>query len=270
VIGSEAAGAGLLAPYLEWAASEVPPRLSFAKASGPANYRRLLAEGSSDGPRLVFSDLLKARASACAEAVEGALAVVPWNGTRSVALLVNAQTMDWWLRFAGTGGPVSGVELLGLRRLDSLAARAWAAVYEDVFQDDASRRALLEVTGGWPFLLARAETLISNQLVHGLAPSTNQILDDLQADISEHRESIDAVLAGVLDGAPDVVCALFAQLADNPAVTLSKEDLAELAEGECEDPTAVIDGLGLLGALRVQSGTLGAEPLLAGAWARTK
>lgn len=92
------------------------------------------------------------------------------------------------------------------------------------------------------------------------------MLSDLQITL-KGAPDLDAVLASTLAGAPAVVGEVFTMLAQAPSVTMSVEDLAEVAEGECANPGALVEALRALGVLSVtDAGELGAEPIMARAW----
>jgi len=270
IVGSEATAAGRLAEALTQAAAEIPHRFTFANPRTKAQYKRALEVGGTDLPHLVLSDLRTARAETCAEAVELARGVLPWKGTRSVALLVDASTMSWWLPYATAEGSAD-VGLVSLRRLDRRAARAWATVLGDVFQDEESRRQLLEVTGGWPALVERVDALASGSAARTKSsPSTAAVLGALRTELAEDPD-LDDLLVSTLAGAPAVVDDVFGLLAENPTETMTPEDLSAFIQNDCANPEALIGALRTLGVLRVaDDGELGAEPVLARAWAQVR
>jgi hypothetical protein len=168
--------------------------------------------------------------------------------------------MGWWVPYVAASTPPSGLEIVPLRRLDRRGIRAWSASYESSFQDEESRQRLLELTAGWPILVERADALI------GEDSSTAQVLSDLQITLKKAHD-LDSVLASTLAGAPAVVGEVFTMLAQAPSVTMSADDLAEVAEGECSNPGALVEALRSLGVLSVtDAGELGAEPVMARAW----
>lgn len=271
IVGSEAACADRLAGALAQAEDETPHRFTYANPKTKAQYKKALEVGGTDLPRLVFSDLRAASIEACAESLELARGVLPWNGTRSVALLVDASTMSWWMPFAAPEGPGEGVGLVSLRRFDRRGARAWASVYEDVFQDEDSRRQLLEITGGWPALFERADvSIVEASGGAKTAASTAAVLAALRDQLSQAVET-DELLVSILAGAPAVVTDVFSLLAENMAETMTPEDLVTSVEGECADPDALVGALRALGVLQVADrGELGAEAVLARAWMRSR
>ena len=73
VVGSAATDLDMLVPALRSAAAEMPPRLEVAVANSKPAYRKELADGGSELPRLVVADLRKATSfDAIDEAVDSA------------------------------------------------------------------------------------------------------------------------------------------------------------------------------------------------------
>jgi hypothetical protein len=262
VIGSDATGAEHLAAALDQAASAFPPRFDLIKPKNKALFRRALEEGGTDRPRVVFSDLRYKSPEACIESLEAARSVIPWTGTRSVVLLVDASTMSWWMSYASLDPDpeMASTEIVPLRRLDRLGMRAWASNHEAAFQDEDSRQKLLEITGGWPALIERADELMSADV------STEAALSELTTSLDEDPDA-GQVLVDTLAGAPRIVTDVYAMLALEPSSTVAPEDLILMLEGECEDPAAVVGSLRALGVVRAtDDGELGAEPVAARAW----
>jgi hypothetical protein len=262
VIGSDATGAEHLAAALEQAAAAFPPRFDLLKPKTKAQFRRALEEGGTDRPRVVFSDLRDKSTEACTESLEAARSVIPWTGTRSVVLLVDARTMSWWMPYASPepDPEMAGIEIVPLRRLDRLGIRAWASNHEAAFQDEDSRQKLLEITGGWPALVERADKLMSADV------STEAVLSELATSLGEDPDATQ-VLVDTFAGAPGIVTDVYAMLANEPSSTVVPEDLVLMLEGECEDPAAVVGSLRALGVVRATNeGEISAEPVAARAW----
>ncbi len=265
VIGSDATGAEHMGAALDQAATAFPPRFELVKPKTGAKFRKALEEGRTDLPRVVFSDLREKSLEACNESLALSRSIIPWTGTRSVVLLIDARTMAWWMPYTSLDPDpeLASIEVMSLRRFDRLGIRAWASNHEAAFQDEDSRQRLLEVTGGWPALIERTDEFMSADA------STAAVLTELAAAL---RDDVDAsqVLVDVLAGAPPIAGDVFAMLAQEPSSTVVPEDLVLMLEGECADPAAVVGALRALGVIRAtDEGEIGAEPVAAHAWMAT-
>jgi hypothetical protein len=232
-----------------------------------ALFKKALEEGGSDHQMVVFSDLRSASDKACTESLESALAITPWSGTRSVILLVDGRSVEWWMPYVALGSTTHALEVVSLRRFDRLGLRAWAVGHEAAFQDEESRQRLSELTGGWPALIERADEIMSSAGSGSI--STIATLSELEAALKNEPELAE-VLVATLEPTQGCVRDMFTMLAGEPSATMSPEDLAEMAEGECTDPLAAVEALRALGVLRVtEDGELGVEPVMGRAWLAT-
>jgi hypothetical protein len=223
-------------------------------------YAKSLAQGSETHQRVLFSDLRNVGVGGCAESLEEARQTPPKAGTRSVVFLVDAAQTQFWAPYAEPHQATPGIELVALRRYDRSSLRAWATTNDAAFQDESDRAALLELTGGWSFLVALVDEAIAQG--HGSAAALAQLRGRLDSE-----PELAETLVDVLTGAPMHLQDLFTMLAESPGTLMDPADLTELVEGTCEDPTRVVPMLRALGALRVDAeGKIGAEPHLADAW----
>ena len=196
------------------------------------------------------------------------------RGTRA-AVLVAGPDQRWLLRRlvdrpdGQPGGDLVDVTV-GLRRVDAVALQAWDHIEELDIGSPARQRKLLEVTGGWPFLVERA---LSQRPARGIDRS----LADLAAYLATAEGAAELVAAAGLDpGDPDQpagagLVAVFDRLVE----TGWREGLADLAAllqidealRDEDDPAEAVAILALLGVLaESEDGTFGAEPVLSACW----
>jgi len=196
------------------------------------------------------------------------------RGTRS-AVLVAGPEHRWLLRRLvdrpdGASGDLADVAV-GLQRVDALSLQAWDRIEELDISSQARQHKLLEVTGGWPFLVER---VLSQRVAAG---GFDYSLAAVATHLATSEGAAELIAAAGLDpGDPDQsadpgLVAVFDRLVE----TGWREGLADLAglleldeslRGE-EDPAEAVAILALLGALaETDEGVFGAETVLSACW----
>ncbi|MBV9661407.1 MAG: hypothetical protein JO337_09640 [Acidimicrobiales bacterium] len=196
------------------------------------------------------------------------------RGTRS-AVLVAGPEHRWLLRRLidrpdGAHGDLADVAV-ALGRVGAQSLQAWDHIEELDLPSASRQRKLLEVTGGWPFLVER---VLSQRAVKG---GFDHSLEAVEEHLSGSEGAGELVAAVGLDPAdPDQpadpgLVAVFDRLVASDW-TESLSDLAgllgldEALEGE-DDPAEAVAILAMLGALDGGDGGLfGVEPILGSCW----
>ncbi|MEU8802272.1 hypothetical protein [Spirillospora sp. NPDC048819] len=195
------------------------------------------------------------------------------EGTLAVVLVAGPASAAHWLRYAHD----DDVELVPLRRFDPPAIRQWMLEDSVGFPDDAGQRELVRRTGGWPALVGRVVTALTE---HGR--DRDQALENVLRQVRLRPAAL--LDATGVRADPCLAAAwriLVAEDARDP-----HEDLATLLTLFGEDGTAglgpgdlrehgydgthdVVEALLVLGALELANGELACEPVLAEAtrWA---
>jgi hypothetical protein len=257
VLGSAACGVAHVQAALEAAAGTV----AVSRATDRRNYRLLLKSGKP-GQHIVVLSAPDARGEAFDEAIEKALTAPPGDRvTRSVVLVAPATNLSWWPALVSRQhGDVSIIEL---RRHDARSLSAWALDVETAFQDEKTRRALLDVTGGWPCEIERAAAMAD------AGRTTPEILADLRHDLESSEGAMRLVESIGIANAPELV-ALWITIADVSGTPEQIEDLAALAEG-FDNPLSAVESLRALGVLDVApDGGLSPEVVSLRAWRLTQ
>jgi hypothetical protein len=258
LLGSPALEIGAVQRALRQAMKDVPDvRVSWVKA---ANFRSRLREPIPETHRILavdFSEMPTAGAADVLDVVRQAAHVQDHTLT-TIAVLGTENLAVWPDVLDPTGAQI--VPIVLLRRWDAEAVRMWAVNVDLPFQDDAARRALLEVTGGWPILFSRVMAVL-----HELGGPISRTLEQVGEELQDPAAAWALVEATGLISDPDVRCTWEAVLDwGEPALA---EDLADLLNDTLERPSLGIEVLRSMGVLdEVDSGRLQAEPVLARLW----
>ena len=261
VLGSEACGVSHVEESITAAAGTLVGTVEVVHATDRRRYRRLLASGAP-GQHVVVLSAPTARGEAFDEAIETALSTSPPDrATRSVVLVVPTFNLSRWPNLLARQD--ADVAVAELRRHDARSLSAWALDVPNAFQDERTRRELLEVTGGWPCLVDSAATMATTGRV------TPEILDDLRADLLTPDGAARLILDIGLENAPDLA-SLWEMIAEFGELPERLEDLASLAEGFA-DPRSAVEALRALGVLDVApDGGLFPEQVALKAWRLTR
>lgn len=192
------------------------------------------------------------------------------KGTRAAVLV--AGPSDRWLLSQLVASDAEAGELpdlvVGLRRIDAAALRAWDRIEELELAHPKRQARLLEVTGGWPYLVERVIAGIHSQ-------PFDVLCDGVEAHLATPEGAAELVAAVGLDpDDPDQpvdpgVLEVFERLVEMGWHEAPSE-LAELLEFDDEvtepSPAEAVAILGLLAALEVDDdGNAEVEPVLAAA-----
>jgi hypothetical protein len=192
-----------------------------------SGYKSNLRAGKP-GEHLIVLSELDATSETVSAAVDLALSSPCADGvTRSVILVVTSANLDWWpMALALDGERVSIVEL---RRHTPRSLWAWAVDVPGAFQDERSRSELLEVTGGWPYLVDRAGAWAGELAERGgVREEILSRLRDLLATPEGAAELVEAVGLRSCEDALRLYEMILA-LGGEPEV---REDIVELADGD--------------------------------------
>lgn len=261
VLGSEACGVSHVEESITAAAATLVGTVEVVHATDRRRYRRLLASGKP-GQHVVVLSAPAARGEAFDEAIETALSTAPPDRvTRSVVLVVPTSNLSRWPNLLARQD--ADVAVAELRRHDARSLSAWALDVPNAFQDERTRRELLEVTAGWPCLVDRAATMATTGRV------TPEILDGLRAELATSEGATRLIADIGVENAPDLA-SLWETIAELGESSERLEDLASLAEG-FDDPLSAVETLRALGVLDVApDGGLFPEPVALNAWRITR
>jgi len=261
VLGSEACGVSHVEESITAAAATLVGTVEVVHATDRRRYRRLLASGTP-GQHVVVLSAPAARGEAFDEAIETALSTLPPDRvTRSVVLVVPTSNLSRWPNLLARQD--ADVAVAELRRYDARSLSAWALDVPNAFQDERTRRELLEVTAGWPCLVHRAATMATTGRV------TPEILDDLRADLATPEGAARLIADIGLENAPELA-SLWETIAEFGESPERLEELASLADG-FSDSRSAVETLRALGVLDVApDGGLFPEPVALNAWRVTR
>lgn len=278
VVGSRATRIDTVPQALVTAAGRLPKsHASVLEVNSLRNWRANMRAPSA-GHLVVVSDMtVRGSETSWEQSIESAQrrgATRSGRGTRS-AVLVAGTAHRWLLRRLvdrpdGGSGDLAGVTV-GLQRVDDLALEAWDHIEELDLPSQSRQRRLLEVTGGWPFLVER---VLSQRVAAG---GFDRSLEAVAAGLASLEGAAELVAAVGLDpDDPDQpadrgLVAVFNRLVE----TGWRESLADLvALMALDDPLEGEDDLGeavailsLLGLLEGdENGAFGVEPVLSASW----
>lgn len=278
VVGSRATRVDAVPRALTAAAARYPKSYATVSEVGTLRNWRESMRAPSNGHLVVVSDMtVRGSETSWEQSIESARrrgATRTERGTRS-AVLVAGPDHRWLLRRLvdrpdGIHGDLADVAV-ALGRIDAQSLQAWDHIEELDLPSASRQRKLLEVTGGWPFLVER---VLSQRVVMG---GFDHSLEAVEAHLSTAEGAEELVAAVGLDpGDPDQpadpgLVAVFDRLVATDW-TESLSDLAGLLElddaleGE-DDPTEAVTILAMLGALSGDDERLfRVEPVLARSW----
>lgn len=263
VLGSAATGIADVTETIRSVRDDFGGRFDLQEPQDRRRYEEALEQGRAGQRRIVLSDLARvtSRADTCLASVQAALERTPLGRgvTRSVVLVSGPAQMEFWETLLADPEH-RGVGLVRLRRHDDLSLRNWSRTTE-LFTTTERQEFLLEITGGWPVLVDRAQELAGRyqekkaleRLAKELAqPARAAELVD-QVGLTAHwpiAESFDAIV----------------ELLDGPATRADLVEAVALKEAHPDPDTAVecLDALGVFD--RTEDDTYGVEPLLARCW----
>ncbi|MFC0040277.1 hypothetical protein [Actinomadura rayongensis] len=277
VVGSRALHVERVAAALkdeETARSEL--RVLHVRQGGLTLQGALSRAGRHDGHNLIVLDVPENRdADHFGRRLQDARATVAEfrNGTLSMVLVVGPALAPAWVRASAR----DDVSLTRLRRFDASAVRQWMWEDSQEFTDEAGQEALLARTGGWPTLIGRVVTRITEgddreQALERCRDELRQhpgaLLDDVGVTADPALRSAWRLLVS-LGGAetPDDLAGLLALYAEDSVPDLTAGPLGELGYGRIND---VVEALRVLGALVPEDGKLVCEPVLAEATRRAE
>jgi hypothetical protein len=151
LVGSQALGLATLPEVLTQANFREDVRVSWIKA---ANLVQNLKKTLPVKHRILCVDFSELRADLAVERLDQMREAVARSSATSVGAIavIGSEHLWLWKRLLSAGDRIPVTEL---RRWERVGLKVWAANVDLPFQDEASREALLKVTGGWPSLVAR-------------------------------------------------------------------------------------------------------------------
>lgn len=261
VLGSQACGVDAVRQAID---ASVTPRVKIYTPHNKSGYKSNLRAGKP-GEHIVVLSELNAVSETIGASVDTALAASCADGvTRSVILVVTSANLDWWpLALSLDDERVAVVEL---RRHNGRSLWAWAVDVPSAFQDERSRVELLDVTGGWPYLVDRAGAWASELAAQGGA--REEILSRLRSQLATLEGAAELIEAVGLQSDEEAV-RLYEMILALGGAPETREDIAELTDGDLARPDAVIEALCALGVMVVdRDGRLRPEPVFKDAWVR--
>ena len=239
------------------AARELTGRWELVTPSKPAVFEHAVVEVPARAHRVVFADLRTVADDAIRRAV-AACAKHPSQPTATCAtvLLIGPDQLPV-IEEALAGLGVEDAAVMALRLYSPAALRAWAVEVESGFIDDDARRALAEVTGGWPILVDEAEA-------EARTNNARRVVAELEAGLAARSEELleaMGVAEGPLAGAWATVTELL-----GPDGSESPEVLGELIAESPVDGHAFIRALTAAGVLVSEGDEVRLEAVAATAW----
>lgn len=267
VLGSAATGIADVTETIRLVRDDFGDRFDLQEPQDRRRYEEALEQGRKGQRRIVLSDLARvtSRADTCLASVEAALERNPVSRgvTRSVVLVSDPDQMEFWETLLASPER-DGLGLVKLRRHDRLSLQLWSRDTE-LFTTAERQERLLEITGGWPVLVDRAQELAQQY-------QEKRALERLAKELAQPGQAAALVeQAGLIAHRP--LAAAFdavVELVDGPATHSELAAAVELQEAH-PDPDTAVACLEVLGVFdRAESGTYRVEPLLARCWQHRK
>jgi hypothetical protein len=267
VLGSRALGIEQVEPAVRLVAGQ-EEAIEFRKRSlASGKFPGGFLDEEWTGHRLILGDLLNATPEVCrltlAQATEAA--ATRREGTVGIVLVLGIDTLSFWREATTRGATGSRPRTVSLRRWDDAAVRVWVQDTDLDLRSEQSRARLLEVTGGWPNLIADVTARTD-----GGKKLASTVLGDLEAKLGEPAAARKFVeTTGLL--ADEGVHRCWNLLLEYGFLPL--QDLAAVAEGLGTGEEDAGRELDLLRALQVvelseDGADLVPEPVLERAWKR--
>ena len=262
VLGSTATGVERVSATLRAVCDDLAGRYTLLDTKGRKQFEDALVEGRPGERRVVLSDLLAAEAkdTTCAASLQAALHVRPTTPgvTRSVVVVSGAGQVRFWQE--ALGGEQPGLGVVSLHRFDRRTLRVWS-LDTGRFATDERQARLLDLTGGWPLLVARAVDLAVR------TESEDAALAELERDLASPDGAGDLVDAvGLTVDAP--LAAAFDSITAFVDAGASLTDLTDAASlSGHPDPAAAVAVLDALAVFDVgDDGAYRVDPLLVRCW----
>ncbi|MBB6119515.1 hypothetical protein [Nocardiopsis algeriensis] len=263
VLGSPATGIADVTETIRSVRDEFGDRFDLQEPQDRRRYEEALEQGRKGRRRIVLSDLSRvtSRASTCLAGVEAALERTPTGRgvTRSVVLVSDPTQADFWEMLLA-GPERDGLGLVRLRRYDRLSLQVWSRD-TGLFGVSERQEHLLEITGGWPVLVDRAQELAQEhqekraleRLAKELAQPGRAAALVEQVGLTAHRP-----LAAAFDAVIELI--------DGPTSRGELVEAVGLREAHPDPDTAVacLEALDVFD--QVEEDTYRVEPLLARCW----
>ncbi|WP_139209859.1 hypothetical protein [Microlunatus flavus] len=266
VLGSTATAVGDAVAAIA-AAADIGKRFTVVQVATRGAFDSALVGGSPGERRVVVSSLAGRDEEVCRAALQSALTRIPDRSgvTRSSVLVADTGQLKFWREVLAQEAEVPTLSTVSLRRYDLESLRVWALMATK-FRGSGRVERLLDVTGGWPFLVERAAT----QAVSSVGEA--KVMDRLEASLATPEgaaELVAAVGVGTDPAVSRVYDDLVEALADDPDGA-DLVDLEALASESDPDPKSAVACLLSLGVLNASgsSARYRLEPVLAAAWQR--
>lgn len=267
VLGSDATGIGAAADAVA-AAADIGDRFEVIAPTSRGSFETALLGGKPGERRVVVSSLAGLDEDKCLSSLQAALTRVPDRSgvTRATVLIADADQLGFWRDVLAREASVPELSTVSLRRYDLPTLRVWALV-ANMFGASLERtERLLQVTGGWPFLVERAATRRASSV------GEVKVMDGLETFLATPvgaAELVAAVGVGSDACVARVYTDLVEMLTDDAADDADLADLQSVAADSGGDPETVVACLLSLGVLTASSnGRYRPEPVLAAAWRR--
>lgn len=264
VLGSQATRVDHVSTTMRAVCDDLAGRYRLIEARTRKQFEDGLTAGKPGERRIVLSDLgaLGTRDESCSAALVTALDRRPNTAgvTRSVVLVARPDKIRFWLE-TFSAGEQPGLGLVTLRRLDKRAMDVWASDTEYFAKPERKAR-LLEVTGGWPYLIEQATALAEKQ------GSEDAVLSELAMELARDGGAADVIDAVGLSQDLELAAA-FGSIMDYAAANATEEDLLEAISliGHSAPRAALLSCLEALALFDVnEDGTYSVEKLVARSW----
>ena len=263
VLGSPATRIDQVSATLHAVYEDLAGRYNLIDTRGRKQFDDALVDGRPGERRVVLSDLIAlcTKDEGCTASLTAALQQRPTSPgvTRSVVFVTGPDQLRFWQEtFAAGERP--GLGTVALRRLDWRAIHVWS-LDTGHFTTPERQARLLEVTGGWPYLIEWAVALAAK---HGSEDAAlAELAKELDTDdgAAEFVETVGLDQDGSLAAAFDTIIAYAGSGA-------SVSDLLEAIKlADHPDPESALACLDALDVFDVDAaGVHGVEPLLMRCW----
>ena len=255
VVGTRATGVENVLGTLT-ATAEFLGRFELITPPRVAVFEQAVSDVPASSHRVVFSDLRTVGEDSVLRSI-AATGKHPANpgATCSAVLLIRPAMLPLVDQAVSSVG-VEDDAIVPLRRYSAQALRSWAVEVESGFTDDQIRRRLLEVTDGWPILIAEAERLAKQENAYRAVAAIETLLTRRPEWLLSEMGLDDPVLAPAWKTALEV-------LGDGEEPS---DALASFLDENSEAGEGIARALVAAGLMIDDDGMLRIEPVAASAW----
>lgn len=253
VVGSAATCAEMVGPVLKACHKLMGDRWDERFPNRRAVFEREVSEGLPRRHRLVFSDIRGAAEDSLLRSVEVCAKHPTQPGATCAVVLVISPTMVPFAERALESIGHEDAAIVPLRRYSTAGLMAWTIEVESAHANDATRRRLHDVTGGWPVLV---EEVGADAASVGLG----RALDHMEESLVRRSERLLEEI-GVAEPPLSDAWAVTADLLDDG----TGESIDFLGPIVGDDGEAIIRALEAAGVLDEDDGVLKPEPISAAA-----